>query len=497
MKKITLIFICLLSVFTIFAQVTRDKVIVECATSVWCTYCPGAAMGIDDLIENGWPVAAVEYHCNGLGAEPFNNASSTARENFYGVTGYPTAYFDGGNAVIGGDHYESMYDYYWPKVQQRMAVPSPVTIEVYGTHTGQSYSVIVKVTKVSAISGSNIRLQLCITESNIIYAWQGQSELDYVNRLMVPDQNGTALNFADCNVQEIPLTFNISSGWSFVNLQLVAFVQTNSNKEIHNGYKTSLAFLSPPPPPLGATFVADTTTCETHQVQFTDQSTGNPATWYWKFPGGTPDTSREQNPLITYNTPGKYDVTLIVEKDCSIDSTLMEDYLDVFELPDVAFAALDEQCINYPPVELTQGTPAGGTYSGPGVENGFFHPDVAGAGTHTLVYTYTDENGCANSAEQTIVVDACTGLPENQGAQIVTLPNPTQGSFKLAITGMEDMVNVRIINIAGKTIYQKENIQVSGNYNAMIDLSGNSSGIYYICVDGDKSSYFMKIILQK
>jgi hypothetical protein len=122
---------------------------------------------------------------------------------------------------------------------------------------------------------------------------------------------------------------------------------------------------------------------------------------------------------------------------------------------------------------------------------------VAHLGTHTLTYTYTDEFGCANSADQTIVVDACTGIPENQGVQIATLPNPTKGTFKLSVTGMEDVIRLRVINITGKTVYQKENIRVSGNFNTMIDLSGNSNGIYYIYVDGNKSSYFRKVVLQK
>jgi hypothetical protein len=174
----------------------------------------------------------------------------------------------------------------------------------------------------------------------------------------------------------------------------------------------------------------------------------------------------------------------------------MEDYMDVFDPPIVAFDPLDDQCINYPTLELTAGSPAGGIYSGPGVEDGFFHPDIAGAGTHTLVYTYTDENGCGNFAEQTVLVDACTGVPENKGVQIFTIPNPTQGSFKFSITGMEDMVNLRIINATGKTVFQRENIEVNDNFNTMIDLSGNSNGIYYINIEGKKSTYFRKVILQ-
>lgn len=493
MKKITLLFICLFSIYAVFAQVTRDKVVVEVGTGTWCTYCPGAAMGVDDLIEEGWPVAAIENH-NG---DPFANQYSNARNSFYGISGYPTAFFDGGNSVVGGSHSESMYDYYWPKVQLRMAVPSEVTIDVWGSHTGLTYNVTVTVTKVAEINGNNIKLHLCLTESEIAFVWQGQTQLNYVDRLMVPDQNGTTLNFDESDVLEIPLTFNLQAGWVLNNMELVAFVQTNSNKEIHNGYKVKLPFLAPPPPPLAAAFASDTVSCETYQVQYTDMSGGLPTGWYWEFPGGTPDTSREQNPLITYNTAGKYDVSLVVTRGNDSDSTLMEDYIDIYPLPEVTFAPIEDMCINYPPIELTQGSPAGGTYSGLGVVDGWFNPYLAHLGTHTIVYTYMDENGCENFAEQTVVVDACVGVPENQGIQIMTLPNPTQGSFKLAITGMEDLVNVRIINIAGKTVYQKENIRVSGSCNMMIDLSGNSSGIYYICVDGDNSSYFRKIVLQK
>jgi PKD repeat protein len=493
MKKNYLLLICLFSLSAVIAQVPRDKVIVEVGTGTWCTYCPGAAMGVDDLIEEGWPVAAIENHND----DPFANQYSNARNSFYGVPGFPTAYFDGGNSVVGGSHTQSMYPSYWPKVQQRMNVPSPVTLDVWGSHTGLTYNVTVTVTKVGPINGSNIKLHLCLTESHIIYAWQGMSEVNYVNRLMVPDQNGTTLNFDNNDVLEIPLTFNLQVGWNLNQLELVAFVQTNSNKEIQNGYKVKLAFIQPPPPPLAASFVSDTVTCETYQVQYTDQSAGYPTGWYWEFPGGTPDTSREQNPVITYNTAGKYDVSLLVSRGNSSDSTLMEDYLDVYELPEVAFSALEDQCINYPPFELTQGTPPGGTYSGPGVQNNFFNPYTAHLGTHTLVYTYIDEYGCANTAEQTIVVDACTGVPENQGVQIVTLPNPSQGSFKFSIMGMEDIMNLRIINSTGETVYKKENIQVSGNYNTMIDLSGHSNGIYYINIEGEKSTYFKKVILQK
>ncbi|MCB9236195.1 MAG: PKD domain-containing protein [Bacteroidia bacterium] len=53
------------------------------------------------------------------------------------------------------------------------------------------------------------------------------------------------------------------------------------------------------------------TVCTGSTVSFTDQSLGNPTSWAWTFPGGTPGTSALQNPTITYNTPGTYAVTLV------------------------------------------------------------------------------------------------------------------------------------------------------------------------------------------
>lgn len=47
------------------------------------------------------------------------------------------------------------------------------------------------------------------------------------------------------------------------------------------------------------------------QIKFNDLSNGFPTKWTWTFEGGTPSTSTEQNPTVTYNQPGVYSVTLV------------------------------------------------------------------------------------------------------------------------------------------------------------------------------------------
>ncbi len=45
-------------------------------------------------------------------------------------------------------------------------------------------------------------------------------------------------------------------------------------------------------------------------VNFMDLSTGEPTSFQWTFPGGTPSSSTDQNPTVTYSSVGVYDVTL-------------------------------------------------------------------------------------------------------------------------------------------------------------------------------------------
>jgi len=80
--------------------------------------------------------------------------------------------------------------------------------------------------------------------------------------------------------------------------------------------------------------------------------------------------------------------------------------LTIYELPSVYLTQPDTVCESTSSYTLTGGTPAGGTYSGNGISNGItFDPSVAGAGNHTITYTYTDGNNCTNSFSQIITVN--------------------------------------------------------------------------------------------
>ncbi|MBP6979299.1 MAG: T9SS type A sorting domain-containing protein [Bacteroidales bacterium] len=237
MKKYFLLIPGLLLTLMISAQqVDRDKVIVEIATGTWCQFCPGAAKGADDLITNGKEVAIIEYH----GGDEFENTASASRINYYNITGYPTAVFDGTLKVEGGDHTASMYSYYLPKYNQRIAIPSSFTIGVEGENTCFiNYSVTVTVNKVADATGT-FKLHAAVTESDLQVNWQGMSELDYVERMMVPSQSGTPIDFTFSNTQVVNLLFTVNADWVRENCELTVFLQNTSTKEILQGVKMNL-----------------------------------------------------------------------------------------------------------------------------------------------------------------------------------------------------------------------------------------------------------------
>ncbi len=78
---------------------------------------------------------------------------------------------------------------------------------------------------------------------------------------------------------------------------------------------------------------------------------------------------------------------------------------------EVTFNPAGPFCANAAAVDLSNSvSPVGGTFTGAGISGTMFEPATAGAGTHTITYTFTDANNCLSSASQDIVVNALPGV---------------------------------------------------------------------------------------
>ncbi|MCD4735375.1 MAG: T9SS type A sorting domain-containing protein, partial [Bacteroidales bacterium] len=258
-----------------------------------------------------------------------------------------------------------------------------------------------------------------------------------------------------------------------------------------------LIFFGIIPDGITAGFTSNTAeVCEGGEIEYFDSSFGNIVSWDWTFEGGTPATSTEQDPVVTYNSAGTYDVTLIVSDGTNTNEITATDYVTVNALPNVTQEPFEDVCVYDPAFELTGGLPAGGTYTGTAVTNNWFDPDVAGLGTHTITYTYSDNNGCENFVEEDIVVTACTGIEDlEENIPVLIFPNPNKGSFNIKLN-LAEKVDFYIFNSLNELVYTEKGIDATG-YNGEINLAHLSKGIYYLKITGNKTSLFKKIIIQK
>ena len=226
---------------SVFAQ-TRDNVARECVlfelfTGVRCQYCPAAANGVAQLLEEGKAIAPVAYHTSAFSVPAYYTTETNARASYYGVTSYPTLKGDG---VItrsgGGSASESNYSTYLTVYNQRINQTSPFTITMTCTPDEEGHCVAhCEVEKVGNCSATNLRLMVALTQCNIDVSWQGMQGLHHVCRDMIPTQTGTPIT-GNSLIVDLPFELN----WPKEDCWLTAWVQDYSTKEVFQAVRLSL-----------------------------------------------------------------------------------------------------------------------------------------------------------------------------------------------------------------------------------------------------------------
>jgi len=241
MKEICIVLGCILLSVTIgkSQQVEREYVAVELGIGTWCLYCPGAVTGVNDMIGNGDDIAVVVNHIG----DAYENTYSGSRDEYYAYIGYPDARFDGIIDYIGGiscPNPGGLFAAYHNHYLTRKAILSSFTMDLSVTAGSPGYDAVITIDQVDNAVTANCAVHLFVTESNISESWQGcMTEFDFVNRLMVPNEDGTPLNISGTQ-QIINLNFSLDAGWDTGNCELVAFIQNNTSKEVYQCTKATL-----------------------------------------------------------------------------------------------------------------------------------------------------------------------------------------------------------------------------------------------------------------
>ena len=93
--------------------------------------------------------------------------------------------------------------------------------------------------------------------------------------------------------------------------------------------------------------------------------------------------------------PGTYNITyeFTASTGCKRDTIKQ---VTIYPLPLLSFDLRTTYSSVEPPYEL-HGVPSGGSFTGSGIIGNYFYPNIAGLGTHQVIYTYTNENSCQNT----------------------------------------------------------------------------------------------------
>lgn len=151
-----------------------------------------------------------------------------------------------------------------------------------------------------------------------------------------------------------------------------------------------------------------TSGCSPIVVQFTDQSTGSPTSWYWDLGNGT--TSTIQNPSTTYLNPGTYTVSLTATNAGGSNVKTLTNYITVYPSPVVSFYGDTTVSCVPKTVAFTNTSVAGGsgtvTYLwdfGDGNTSASANPThtYTTSGNFTVTLIITNSNSCTKSLVKT------------------------------------------------------------------------------------------------
>ena len=154
-------------------------------------------------------------------------------------------------------------------------------------------------------------------------------------------------------------------------------------------------------------------------------------------------------------------------------------------------------CLADGSISLT-GTPAGGTWSGPGVTASSFSPATAGVGAQTASYSFTDANGCSAIAAVVITVNACTGVVDQTLSNGISIfPNPNNGTFTIAVDANVGDLTMEVTDMQGRVVYTSVDNNVHSGFVKQISLDTQASGLYLLHIIANGEQKTQKISVQK
>jgi hypothetical protein len=187
----------------------------------------------------------------------------------------PTLWLDGVQDVMESDTIAHTWSVYRGEIEARLAIPSPVEMDIqvfYGAKSDTG-TVHVEVVATDPISFTNLHLNLAIIESNLSYSG---SNFNQVLRDYFPSTTGVSFSIAQGDTFTHSEDFVIQGAWDEEECDIVAFVQDRTTRDVLQSIKSPVISIPALVSELTSTRVEDN--IRLNWAEVTMDTRGNPLT---------------------------------------------------------------------------------------------------------------------------------------------------------------------------------------------------------------------------
>ena len=230
------------------------------------------------------------------------------------------------------------------------------------------------------------------------------------------------------------------------------------------------------PAPVAGFFGNPLSGCGSVTTHFTDTSSLNPIGWSWTFAGGSPATSSQQNPIVTFSSPGAHAVTLVATNANGSDSIATVSYVTVYADPSLSVQST--QASTQTTANGTATVTASGTQP---FKYNWSNTDTLATDSNLLpgVYfvTVTDANQCHTL--DTVTVTYVTGISTIANNMVVKIyPDPAYDYLNLSWSAKPD-AEITITDLSGKVMMS---VTAGSSTLSTLDIHALASGIYIVSI---------------
>jgi PKD repeat protein len=232
--------------------------------------------------------------------------------------------------------------------------------------------------------------------------------------------------------------------------------------------------------------------CVGDAIMLSDNS-GNAESKVWTLPNGNPESSTDENPIVTYESAGSYDITLTVSNQFGESTETFTDAITIIDVPEASFDIVEETN-TFSFISTSVGAITYSWNFGDGTGSDEENPThtYTENGTYEVILTVT--NPCGESQATASIIINVNAVTEQDFKNIKVFPNPANAYLSINIDNKSaDDININIIDMQGRVVVK----EVMNSENHTINTTNLLNGTYMLRLSSREASYLDKIVIMK